>query len=421
MFGFWRRNDGFKWVTYVPTRIRDRRRQRREKIDAARIEIKSRSRQAAERAARGARMAFAEASAWLVRTAGVAWRKSSALAIACGRHAAARSLGLAQTLRPISIAAWKRAKEPVISSAIGVIGLVLAGAAIVVGLKTGFDTSTVLVAVASMVLAIVLFGSRLFEVYGPRAARALLHVLRRDKHLPASQRWKNLASPAVLTGAGVATAAMAIAWFVLDRLSTVQPVAGQARAVSGEVLKLADKEYRLAGIAAPDPEQRCGEGSRRWSCASDATRSLATLVRGKSIVCHPRAASPPARPTARCYDGDTDIAAELVRLGAVWADENDSRGYRSLESKAKEAKLGIWRAASDPPWAWREKIWAAAKSKAPDGCPIKGTTSGGEKLYHMPWSPDYDRIRVSSNSKSRRWFCTEAEALSAGYRAPHGS
>ena len=421
MLRFWRKNDGFKWVTYVPTRIQERRRQRREKLEAARIEIKSRSRHMAERAAQGLKAGFAMARSWIASASATAWRKLGALAATFARSAGARATGLAQTLRPYSIAAWKRASEPHMANALGFVGLALAGAAVYVGLKTGFDAAAVLLGLAGIAIAGVFFGRRLFEIYGPRAARSLLRLLRREPGTSRAGGWQALASPAALTIAGVATAALAIGWVVLDRRAAVPPVEGQARAVTGELLRLGDKDYRLAGIAAPDLEQRCGEGSRRWNCASDATRSLASLVRGKTIVCHPRPASPPARASARCYDGPTDIAAELVRLGHVWADESDSLGYRSLETKARDAKLGVWRAASDPPWVWRDKLWAAAKSKAPDGCPIKGTTSGGEKVYHMPWSPEYDRIRVSSTSKSRRWFCTEAEALAAGFRAPQGS
>jgi hypothetical protein len=33
----------------------------------------------------------------------------------------------------------------------------------------------------------------------------------------------------------------------------------------------------------------------------------------------------------------------------------------------------------------------------------------------MPWSPWYGRIRMDAD-KGKRWFCTEAEALAAGWR-----
>lgn len=47
------------------------------------------------------------------------------------------------------------------------------------------------------------------------------------------------------------------------------------------------------------------------------------------------------------------------------------------------------------------------------GCDIKGNiNSKGEKIYHTPQSPYYDR------TKQEQWFCTEKEAVQAGFRAP---
>ena len=37
------------------------------------------------------------------------------------------------------------------------------------------------------------------------------------------------------------------------------------------------------------------------------------------------------------------------------------------------------------------------------------------RIYHMPWSPWYGKIRIDE-AKGKRWFCTEAEALAAGWR-----
>ena len=51
------------------------------------------------------------------------------------------------------------------------------------------------------------------------------------------------------------------------------------------------------------------------------------------------------------------------------------------------------------------------------GCPIKGTISKNGRIYHAPWPPWYKRTKVSLN-KGERWFCSEREALDAGWRAP---
>ena len=53
------------------------------------------------------------------------------------------------------------------------------------------------------------------------------------------------------------------------------------------------------------------------------------------------------------------------------------------------------------------------------GCYIKGniSRSTGEKIFHVPGSPTYDSV-VIDESQGERWFCSEAEAEAAGWRAP---
>jgi hypothetical protein len=50
------------------------------------------------------------------------------------------------------------------------------------------------------------------------------------------------------------------------------------------------------------------------------------------------------------------------------------------------------------------------------GCVIKGNISAnGERIYHLPGQQYYDKT-VISWSKGERWFCTEQEAVRAGWR-----
>ena len=72
------------------------------------------------------------------------------------------------------------------------------------------------------------------------------------------------------------------------------------------------------------------------------------------------------------------------------------------------------------PAVFRAKVWDEAKKRAPDGCPIKGQVAGGSRIYVLPWSPDYDRVRVQK-ARGERWFCSEQEAVSAGFKAAQRS
>jgi hypothetical protein len=49
-------------------------------------------------------------------------------------------------------------------------------------------------------------------------------------------------------------------------------------------------------------------------------------------------------------------------------------------------------------------------------CVIKGNINPeGERIYHMPGQRYYDKTIVNW-IKGERWFCTEEEAISAGWR-----
>lgn len=70
-------------------------------------------------------------------------------------------------------------------------------------------------------------------------------------------------------------------------------------------------------------------------------------------------------------------------------------------------------------WASTDGVSAAQSlmAQAPASqCRIKGNiSSGGERIYHMPGQDYYD-ITLIRPEYGERWFCSEAEALAAGWR-----
>ncbi|MEP0902753.1 cold shock domain-containing protein [Nodosilinea sp. FACHB-13] len=54
---------------------------------------------------------------------------------------------------------------------------------------------------------------------------------------------------------------------------------------------------------------------------------------------------------------------------------------------------------------------------AEPACTVKGniSISSGNKLYHVPGMEDYEGTEIHLD-KGERWFCTEAEAIAAGWR-----
>ncbi|MDJ0509665.1 MAG: hypothetical protein QNJ64_10490 [Crocosphaera sp.] len=63
-------------------------------------------------------------------------------------------------------------------------------------------------------------------------------------------------------------------------------------------------------------------------------------------------------------------------------------------------------------------ILAASSTIPPNPkCNIKGniSISTGRKLYHVPGQQDYENT-VITTEKGERWFCSEQEAINAGWR-----
>ena len=114
-----------------------------------------------------------------------------------------------------------------------------------------------------------------------------------------------------------------------------------------------------------------------------------------------------------------DLGAALVERGLALAYVRYSERYVPEERAARRARRGLFAGAFVAPWDWRRERWREAGGEAPSpDCPIKGNvSSGGERIYHAPWSRSYARTRIDE-SRGERWFCDEAEALAAGWRAP---
>ena len=176
--------------------------------------------------------------------------------------------------------------------------------------------------------------------------------------------------------------------------------------------------YRLNGIDAPEMGQACSsQAGKKWKCGEAATSYLAAKLKNASVRCEGSSQDRYGRTIATCFADGEDIGESLVASGLAWSFRRYSMVYVQTEETARAAKLGIWAGNNMPPWEFRAAKWAVAEQKAPDGCPIKGNISKNGKIYHAPWSPWYGRTKVSP-SKGERWFCNEAEALAAGWRAP---
>jgi len=86
------------------------------------------------------------------------------------------------------------------------------------------------------------------------------------------------------------------------------------------------------------------------------------------------------------------------------------------EVQAEAEGAGMWAGTFVAPWDYRAGAGSASEPAASDGCVIKGNiSSSGERIYHVPGGQYYDRT-IIDEAAGERWFCTEAEAVAAGWR-----
>lgn len=104
--------------------------------------------------------------------------------------------------------------------------------------------------------------------------------------------------------------------------------------------------------------------------------------------------------------------------------------YKAAQEQASTNKNGLWspstcngQKTSPAPSSGSQTAPTPTPTPAPapqtqpnTNCDIKGNiSSSGEKIYHMPGQRYYDKT-VIDTSKGERYFCTEQDAINAGWR-----
>ncbi|WP_299444978.1 thermonuclease family protein [uncultured Phycicoccus sp.] len=206
--------------------------------------------------------------------------------------------------------------------------------------------------------------------------------------------------------------------------STSGALVAVAGIVDGDTIKVriggTTQRVRVIGIDTPE--------LRNDECyAQQAASKMQSLVQGKQVALE----RDPTQSNRDRYDrllrhvalADGRRVAEILLAGGFGEeytyDKPYSRQqqYRAAEADARNAGRGIWsggcRAAAAPPPA---PAPTRTPAKDTSSCTIKGNiASDGERIYHVPGQRHYEQTRIDLG-KGERWFCSESEAVSAGWR-----
>ena len=207
---------------------------------------------------------------------------------------------------------------------------------------------------------------------------------------------------------------LALLFLFLSGPVAAATLTGSADIVDGDTIKVGGIPVRLEGIDAPESWQTCNRDGRIYGCGQQATQALANLIAGQSVQCEIAGRDAYGRALGVCTAAGIELNRTMVRDGWAFAFIKYSDRYAADQTAAEAAKAGLWAGSFVKPWEWRlGEVQAAEKTRA---CVIKGNIDrDGERIYHLPFQQFYPRTRINE-SKGERWFCTEQEALKAGWR-----
>lgn len=428
---FWRRRrtDNFDWHTYVRTTIKLRREKRRQQLDDAKALAAEQADRLRRSSVEGARQS-GNALVSGVRRLAVATVSASKRALsfaAASIRAAGHGIGSGLQKIPLENASSLFRHIRVSQSTAGLLAIISAVLALSVTAQIFLEGHSLISIAAAAVLWSATLGLAL------RASSGILRTAPFGLRLPKFSfnrvPARTLAAlAAVVTVVAVGGGAIA---FLVPAVSVSLPsmptlvsleakppevIEGRANAVSGDTIVIGDKLIRIAGIEAPEMTQRCTDArGRSWRCGRTARNALRRIVRRRSVTCTVESISDAGLRTGACTVRGDDIGARLVLEGRVFATGGIlTTRYSDEAAEARREKRGIWRGESQTPADFRRAMWEQASEAAPGGCPIKGRKDGEDSgTYVVPWSSNYERTTVRSE-RGDRWFCSEAEAISAG-------
>jgi micrococcal nuclease len=177
------------------------------------------------------------------------------------------------------------------------------------------------------------------------------------------------------------------------------------KVVDGDTIVLeTGQRIRLLGVDAPEIDRCYGK---------EATEALKTLVLERPVRIAEGKPDAYGRTMALVYLNKTLVNTEVIRLGFARPDytkNSQKDAFIAAYNEAKENNLGI------------NSVCKITDSQpANPECTIKGNIDQaiGKKFYHFPNCSHYKQI-VIDTSTEEQFFCSETEAINAGFKKAAG-
>lgn len=202
------------------------------------------------------------------------------------------------------------------------------------------------------------------------------------------------------------------------------------RVIDGDTIELENGEkVRYIGIDTPETV----DPSRPVGCfGKEASNKNKELVENKRVRLERDVSDKDryGRLLRYVYVGDLFVNLELVKQGYATSytyppDVEYQDQFVAAQKEARDAERGLWGACQEetttptPPVNTNVNTNTNTNTAPPpeeSDCSIKGNiSSSGEKIYHVSGCSSYNATKIDE-SKGERWFCTEAEAVTAGWR-----
>lgn len=201
------------------------------------------------------------------------------------------------------------------------------------------------------------------------------------------------------------------------------------RAIDGDTIEVLidgqKKAVRYIGINTPETVHPSKPAECFGKEASDKNKALVegTYVRLEKDISE---TDKYGRLLRYVYIGDTMINKALVEGGYAHVstyppDVRHTEEFRKAEESARESKSGLWgdtclgeTDVNDIPT--NSTITPTSVPTPSSQCTIKGNINADEeKIYHMIGCQSYSKTMINEDA-GEQWFCTEKEALDAGWR-----